>query len=107
MRTDFKIVATFANSTNVNVWMKNIGSQRISYADILRSDVFCGPVDNYDRVSDWTYTKLDLENIEWWDPGETLQITVRPSTSTPTNTMVYFQFVLPGGIWRSTEFTAS
>jgi flagellar protein FlaG len=116
IRTDFKIVAAFANSTHANVWMKNIGSQRIPLTDIQRSDVFCGPVDNFGRLSyqnvypgdlaagQWTETLMDLNNPpnDNWDPGETLQVTSR----TPLTGNIYFQFVLPNGIWRSNEFTA-
>ena len=42
LRTDFKIVATFAKSPNADVYMKNIGSQRISQDDIDKADIFCG-----------------------------------------------------------------
>jgi flagellar protein FlaG len=107
LRTDFKIVTTFANSTTANVWMKNIGSQRIPNSDILRSDVFCGPSENYGRVSDWTFTIFDLNGNNDWDPGETLQISVRPPSMPAKGNLVYFQFILPDGIWRSIEFNVS
>ena len=119
LRTDFKIVATFAKSPNVQVWMKNVGSQRISLEEIKRSDVFCGPVDNYGILiykyvtpsslndGEWTETLSDLNTNNYWDTGETLQITAKRSTVPSSGNMVYFQFVLPDGIWRSTEFTAS
>jgi len=114
LRTDFKIVAAFANSTHANVWMKNIGSQRIPLTDIQRSDLFCGPVGNYGRLTylpdypehlvngQWTETLIDLNTNNYWDSGETLQVTAR----TPLTGDTYFQFILPNGIWRSNEFTA-
>jgi len=114
LRTDFKIVAAFANSTHANVWMKNIGSQRIPLTDIQRSDLFCGPVGNYGRLTylpdypehlangQWTETLIDLNTNNYWDSGETLQVTGR----TPLTGDTYFQFILPNGIWRSNEFTA-
>jgi len=107
LRTDFKIVTSFANNTHVNVWMKNVGTQRIPNTDILRSDVFSGPVGNFGRISDWTYTIFDLNANNDWDPGETLQITAKPSTMPSSGNLVYFQFILPNGIWRSNEFTVS
>jgi len=121
LRTDFKIVTTYGNSSTstVHVWMKNIGSQRVALAEILRSDVFCGEVGNFGRLSyiednpvpgQWTEIIRDaapLNNNGYWDPGETLEIWARPSTMPSSGGMVYFQFVLPNGIWRSNEFTVS
>lgn len=124
LRTDFKIVTTYGNSSTstVQVWMKNIGSQRIALAEIRRSDVFCGEISNFNRLdyvdvdpfitppttNKWTEVLSDLppEN-SYWDPGETLEVWATPSTMPSTGGMVYFQFVLPNGIWRSNEFTVS
>jgi flagellar protein FlaG len=119
LRTDFKIVATYSNSSHANVWMKNIGSQRIAYTDIQKSDVFSGPVGNYARLEyaneypadlvngQWTETLSDLNTNSYWDSGETLQVTAKFSSMPSSGDMVYFQFVLPNGIWRSNEFTVS
>ncbi|MDO8873403.1 MAG: flagellin [Methanoregula sp.] len=120
LRTDFKIVATFAKSPNVQVWMKNIGSQRISLAEIQKADVFCGEVGNFGRLNyidgtpnpgKWTeiftITTGDLNNNDYWDTGETLEIYAQPSIMPSSGNLVYFQFILPNGIWRSNEFTAS
>jgi len=119
LRTDFKIVTSFARSPTVQVWMKNIGSQRIPLSSINQSDVFCGPVGNFGRLTyryvlpgslasgEWTETLSDLNSNNYWDPGETLQVTAKPSTMPASGNMVYFQFVLPSGIWRSNEFTVS
>ena len=43
----------------------------------------------------------------FWDSGETLEIDAKASTISgqQIGSPVYFQFVLPDGIWRSTEFT--
>lgn len=130
LRTDFKIVAyqsTTGLSPKVDIWMKNIGSERILSADIVRSDVLCGPEGNYGRLQyvssyssgsgQWTTefvldkdTKVyDLNGNGYWDTGETLHIIAYPTVSTPISSgdTVYFQFVLPDGIWRSQTFTAS
>jgi len=122
IRTDFKIIATFANGETVQVWMKNIGSEQISLSEIQRSDVFCGPVGNFDHLayldvepgnlanSEWTEefgAGYDLNSNSYWDSGETLKVTARMKTPIPSGNKVYFQFALPNGIWRSNEFTAS
>jgi archaeal flagellar protein FlaG len=123
IRTDFKIIATHASDGTVQVWMKNIGSERIGLADIQRSDVFCGEVGNFDHL---TYNHVEPDNLEdltsgqwteefdagydlnankFWDPGETVKITAKTPFS--AGDKIYFQFALPNGIWRSIEFTAS
>jgi archaeal flagellar protein FlaG len=120
MRTDFKIVLA-ANDQGLktgHVWMKNIGSTKIPMEDIQRSDVFCGAVGNFNRLSwdtatgdDWI---ADIKETQgqvngFWDPGETLEVTFAASKLPvkPDLTNAYFQFVLPNGIWRSTEFTVN
>ena len=123
IRTDFKIIATHAiggnglNGGTVQVWMKNVGSERIGLADIKRSDVFCGAVGSFDHL---TYVSSSLEDKQWteefgsgydlnsngfWDPGETVKVTAK--TQFPQGEKIFFQFALPNGIWRSIEFTAS
>jgi flagellar protein FlaG len=123
IRTDFKIIATSASQSSgtAQVWMKNIGSERISRAEIQRADVFCGAVGNFDHLvytntsgslgdNQWTEefgTGYDLNANSFWDPGETLKVTAKPKTPIRSENNVYFQFALPNGIWRSNEFTAS
>jgi archaeal flagellar protein FlaG len=122
MRTDYKIVATTASGTSATIWMKNIGSQRIAVADIRRSDVFCGAVGNFVRLDyvdvddpsklsdgEWTEFLKDLNTPAngYWDTGETLQVSLKTTSLPATGNPVYFQFVLPNGVWRSNEFTAS
>jgi flagellar protein FlaG len=134
MRTDFKIVATLENYTTSNpdykyydydIFMKNIGSQRISLQEVTQSDVFCGVVDtNIARItyipdSDpptsgtpsgvWTaeIRPADNPNPGFWDPGETLAVYAKPHTQYEIDTsenLNSFQFILPNGVWRSTEF---
>jgi flagellar protein FlaG len=117
IRTDFKIIATQASDGTVQVWMKNIGSERIGLADIKRSDVFCGAIGSFDHLSytnsnpgdkQWTEefgAGYDLNANGFWDPGETVKITAKAPFS--SGDKVFFQFALPNGIWRSIEFTAS
>lgn len=108
LRTDFKIVATFTPSAgNADIYMKNVGSQRISLAEIQTADVFCGTTvgNRLTYSGGWTAEILPAGGDIYWDTGETLHV----HATTPINSgdTVYFQFILPNGIWRSTEFTAS
>ncbi len=124
LRTDFKIVTMFARAGTpgtAQLWLKNIGSSQIPFNDIAgRSDVFCGAVGDFDRLTysatgggdgtwtvDFTSPQYDINGNNYWDPGETIKITAYTSKIPSSGSMVYFQFVLPDGIWRSTEFTAS
>jgi len=132
LRTDFKIVTyhyaySATNANSADIWMKNIGSSRIAETEIIsQSDVFFGPEDNYARLSyaefiddahppsagSWTTDFLtdssyDVNTNNYWDPGETLHIIAHPKISIFTGDIAYFQFILPGGSWRSQTFTAS
>ena len=120
IRTDFKIIATYANASGTaQIWMKNIGSERIGLADLQRADVFCGAVGSFDHlahtsgslgnnqwIENFSAPEYDQNNNQFWDPGETLKVTAK--TAIPSSgSKVTFQFALSNGIWRSTEFTVS
>nr|WP_321352259.1 flagellin [uncultured Methanoregula sp.] len=116
LRTDFKIVLITANKSTTygTAWMKNVGTAKISMDEIQRSDVFCGAVGNFDRLDynsggedQWIgVIKETGSSNNFWDPGETLEIQFYAKKLTDaSDNNAYFQFVLPNGIWRSTEFT--
>jgi len=125
IRTDFKIIAAHASASDgtVQVWMKNIGSERIGLADIKRADVFSGAEGSFNHLTynhvepddlaslvsgQWTEefgTGYDLNANKFWDSGETVKITAKTTFS--SGDKIFFQFALPNGIWRSIEFTAS
>ena len=123
LRTDFKMVtytATTVEPANAKVWMKNIGSSRIALSEITsRSDVFCGLVGNFQRLTysetgtsnNWRITfddvDYDINSNNYWDPGETILITAYTTIPPVSSGQVYFQFILPDGIWRSIEFNAA
>jgi archaeal flagellar protein FlaG len=110
MRTDFKVIATAAKTNNAQIWMKNIGSERIALADIQKGDVFFGAVDSFNRLEygdDWTEDLSDTNGNSVWDPGETLKITITKTGGLSGGQSLYFQFSLPNGVWRSQEFTVS
>ncbi|NMB79268.1 MAG: flagellin [Methanomicrobiales archaeon] len=117
MRTDIKIVATYGNTGGVaQVYFKNIGTTRIALSQIRKGDVFFGPTGTFTRLTNkaslplgddqWYANLIDDNSNEFWDAGETLEIDATTS-STPLSVgdTVYFQFVLPNGVWRSTEFS--
>ncbi|MDD1664320.1 MAG: flagellin [Methanomicrobiales archaeon] len=117
MRTDIAIVNTFATGDQAQVWLKNTGSSRINLADLNMSTIFIGAPENFETVSKddllpppppgtWTYEILDNANT-YWDPMETLHITVRSDKIPASSNMAYFQIVLHDGTRRSEEFTVS
>ena len=115
LRTDFKIVANFANTSTAcggacggyDIYMKNIGSQRISFEEIKSADVFCGSTAGNRLTygsSGWTANILSTDK-SYWNTGETLAVYANGCNG--GGNTIYFQFILTNGIWRSTEFTAS
>jgi len=127
MRTDFKIVLTYAKysstgtaGANVTVWMKNIGSSRIGTSELKLADVVVGKSTDFNRAT-WIGTPQSRVNLVWWytlydisggttnvwDPGETLQIDTFCTSVTGIGNPVFFQFTLPSAVSRSAEFTAS
>lgn len=122
MRTDFKIITTYASSGGsggvAKVWLKNIGSTRIGTSEIESGDVFIGLEGNFDRAThtsdwppnvdkQWNYRLSDDNGNTIWDTGETLEIDAASSLFTGSGLPVYFQYVLPSGIYRSSSFTTS
>jgi flagellar protein FlaG len=120
MRTSIAIVNTFAAGDQADVWLKNIGSSRISLADLNMSTIFIGAPTGYETVSrtdvfppplvgQWAYEFPDSENgsNNYWDPMETLHIIARSSDIPGSKQAVYFQIVLYDGTKRSEEFTVS
>jgi hypothetical protein len=104
--------------------MKNIGTARIGTPEIETADVYVGkstdftkaalnspvyPPLNRPSTNRWAYKiweQTGTNNL--WEPGETLQVDAFfnwPSTSPLNSQAVYFQFTLPGGTSRSSEFT--
>ncbi len=115
LSTDVKIVTTYASggSNTARIWLKNIGAGRVADADIQKADVFLGAQGDFIRLTRatapgegvWTYTILEDTNNNW-DPGETLCIEAQTAKIPAREEIVYFQFVLPTGLSRSTTFTA-
>jgi len=124
LSTDVKIITTYASHNNgdgiAHIWLKNIGTSRIPDASVRGADVFLGSQGNFIRLTrvevllggalhngEWACSILDENGNNYWDPGETLYIQARTGLIPAKEEIVYFQFVLPSGISRSTTFTAS
>ncbi len=103
IRTDIKIVNYFAKNPDAQIWLKNIGTSRISATELDESDVFIGGVGNFSRSSLANHWDKDLTG-QWWDPGETLHVTLTSDKIPATGGMAYFAIVLPNGVKRSVEF---
>ena len=108
MRTDIKIVNAYANqSSGATIWLKNVGSARIPSTDLDQSDLFIGSPGDFERYSLAShYTILESSN-NFWDPGETLEITITSSKIPATGNIAYFGIVLPNGVKRDMEFSTS
>ncbi|MCK9308547.1 MAG: flagellin [Methanoculleus sp.] len=115
LSTDVKIVTTYASGehNNARIWLKNIGAGRIADANVRQADVFLGGQGDFIRLTrsetltngTWTYEILEDTN-DYWDSGETLYIEAQTTKVPSRGDVVYFQFVLPTGLYRSTTFTA-
>ena len=104
MKSRINIVhaANSADRTSVYLWIKNIGTQRITNIDDC--DLFCGPSDNFSRIPytedaqgsypRWTY---GIENDTEWTTSATVNITISYGTDPGAGTY-YIKMVIPNGI---------
>jgi flagellar protein FlaG len=108
MRTDFKVVNMYAKNPDARIWLKNTGSARIAKGDLDISDIFIGAEGDFERLSlAGNYTIEDQIPVNnFWNPGETLTVTVKSSKIPSYSNVVYFSLVLPNGIQRSESFRA-
>jgi flagellar protein FlaG len=117
MRTDIKIVNYFCTITGedqyAKIWLKNIGTYRMGTAEIDDSDIFFGQSGNFERLPIYGHYNTEELGNNFWDPGETLTITIHKSDLTDENCWpstedndAYFAIVLPNGVRRSVEFAA-
>ncbi len=113
IRTDIAIVNAFANTSRyAQVWVRDIGDERISTTELDGSFIFIGTPGDYENVpksdlsSDgWTYNIIGDGNA-YLDPMEMLHVTARSDKIPGTiGGVVTFQIVLTNGVKRSEEFT--
>jgi flagellar protein FlaG len=117
IRTDISIVNTFANTNTAGyaqVWITNIGDERISRNELDGSVIFIGTPGDFETVpkndlstDGWTYDIIGDGNT-YLDPDEMLHITTRSDKIPGTiGDVVTFQIVLTNGVKRDAEFTVS
>jgi hypothetical protein len=107
IRSDIKIIEIGNQNGEVYVWIKNVGSSRIS--SINSCDVFFGLQGKFARIPFgsggsspyWTYS---YESGDAWGPTATIKITVYPQ-ATLSGTYI-FKFVIPNGIYDEDMFSA-
>jgi hypothetical protein len=112
MKSRISIVhaANSADRTAVYLWIKNVGTQRIT--NIEESDLFFGQEDNFDRIPyqgdaignpSWNYT---IQNDVEWMTSATVKITVNYDSDPGAGT--YFaKFIIPNGISDDFYFSMS
>jgi len=77
-------VAGEAGSTDLRIWIKNVGYSPIPLTLLSRSDlILIGGSSHYLLQGDsWNYTLLnDVDSDDKWDPGETLELDARVGSS--------------------------
>jgi archaellum component FlaF (FlaF/FlaG flagellin family) len=104
MKSRINIVHAANNSTRTEVylWIKNVGTQRI--VNVEASDLFFGQEDKFDRVPYYadageTYPQwsFELENDTDWATSATIKVTITYDSDPGTGT--YFtKFIIPNGI---------
>ena len=99
LKSRIEIIHATADGSNALVWVKNVGSLRISAID--RCDVFFGPEDNFSRVpygqeAGNPYWTWKIENGSHWDPTATLQITV--TNSSLLEGRYFVKVIAPNGV---------
>ncbi len=104
MKSRINIVhaANSANRTFVYLWVKNVGTQRITNID--DSDLFFGQEDDFERVAyvgdageNYPRWAFDLENDSEWQTSATLKITIEYSSDPGAGTY-YAKFIIPIGL---------
>ena len=104
MKTRINIVhaSNSADRTSVYIWVKNIGSTRISTVE--STDLFLGPETEFERIphadaagTEYPQWDYELENATEWSTGGTLKITVTYSGDPGAGTY-YVKLILPNGV---------
>lgn len=125
MRTDVMIVNTVSQSGAdpiARIWIKNTGVNPIQEALFKQFDIYLGKTGEFKRLSyedpdgdppsdpadplHWTYKLYDNNNNNLWDRGETLEI-IAKGPPVASGDRIFFQIVLPTGVRRNIDFSAT
>lgn len=101
-----KIIEVSSNSTQVYVWVKNVGT--VSVKGVGQSDIFFGKQNDFGRVTYggvtapyWDYA-IESSGTEW-SQAETIKITI--NLASPPSAGTYLaKVVLPNGIYDEITF---
>ncbi|MCX6013839.1 MAG: hypothetical protein NTV30_10675 [Chloroflexi bacterium] len=101
-----EIIQVGHNGSEVNVWVKNVGSVDIDSPEL--SDIFFGPENDFYRVTyggeTTPYWNWQLEGSnDKWRPTVTAKITIHPASSLSSGTYIV-KIVIPNGIYDETTF---
>lgn len=101
MQSQIEIIYASGQSSNsdVSVWVKNIGSSRISAVE--KCDLFFGPEGNFARIPYGTGTphwEYSLENDTEWNPSTTLKVLIRYGAGSPSSGRHFLKMIAPNGI---------
>ena len=111
MKSRISIVhaANSANRTSVYLWVKNIGTQRLTAVDDC--DLFFGKEDEFERIpykdeagSNYPRWDFSLENADQWETSATLKITIT-YISDPGGGTYYAKLIIPNGIYDEYYFS--
>ncbi len=101
------IIQVTDNSTDVYLWVKNVGTSRI--IDIGRSDIFFGPEDDFSRMTYgggtppyWDY-QIEGGHSQW-QQSVTVKVTITPVSSLTSGNYIV-KMVIPNGISDQTIFS--
>lgn len=110
MKTSFEVItAVNSSSSRVKIWVKNTGTAIIPSALVKESDVFFGPIDDFNYVDysetgpGWNFTLLNSNDANW-QQSETIEILVTSSTSL-VKADYYFAFISHNGVKDEAFFT--
>jgi len=108
MKSRINIVhaASNSNRTEVYLWVKNVGTQRI--VSMEKSDLFFGEEDDFNRIPytadagglnpSWDFViENTVENSEVWSTSDTIKITITYD-SDPGQGTYFAKFIIPNGI---------
>lgn len=115
--TDIEILheTTGAEGTEIHVWVKNVGCRKIPSGAIPRSDLFFGKAGNFERipydenetlVPGWSY-RIEQDEDNNWDKGETLRIKIRPADLPEPREKYFIKFSTYNGVSKEACFTVS
>lgn len=100
LRSQIVIVHATAVGSEVYVWVKNVGSTRITA--IERADVFFGPESGFQRIPHASagmggvYWEGAVVNAAEWEPTATLRITIHAGV--PTVGRQFVKMIAPNGV---------